>query len=136
MHRLRHAAAQVARRRIDAGRCVAETPLRRAAACRAPIVLGMQQYRTRSKSDNRIGLHRRCVVFTGIPPNGPHLTAVAEVLATALRTRFLAPKSDGLATGDGGHCNSRSAELWSAAFVEALTPIVNECLGQLVGSSG
>ena len=77
---------------------------------------------------NRIGLDRRCVVFTGIPSNGLDLTEVAEVLATALHTRFLAPKIDGLATVDGGHFNSRSAELWSAAFVEALTPIVNECL--------
>src|SRR2546429_1098165 len=66
---------------------------------------------------NRIGLDRRCVVFTGIPTNGLNLTEVAEVLATALRTRFLAPKIDGLATVDGGHLNSRSAELWSAAFV-------------------
>jgi len=78
---------------------------------------------------NRIGLDRRCVVFTGIPSNGKNLTEVAEVLATALHTRFLAPKIDGLATVDGGHLNSRSAELWSAAFVEALTQIVNECLG-------
>jgi len=85
---------------------------------------------------NRIGLDRRCVVFTGVPSNVSNLTEVAEVLATALHTRFLAPKIDGLATVDGGHFNSRSAELWSAAFVEALTPIVNECLGQLVGSRG
>jgi ferredoxin len=82
---------------------------------------------------NWIGLDRRCVVFTGIPSN-VNSTEVAEVLATALRTRFLAPKIDGLATVDGGHLNSRSAELWSAAFLEALTPIVNECLGQLLGS--
>jgi hypothetical protein len=85
---------------------------------------------------NRIGLDRRCVVFTGIPANGPNLTEAAEVLATALHTRFLAPKIDGLATVDGGHFNSRSAELWSAAFVEALTPIVNECLGPVVETRG
>ena len=79
---------------------------------------------------NRIGLDRRCVVLTGIPTNGLDSTEVAEVLATALRTRFLAPKVDGIATVDGGHLNWRSSELWSAAFVEALTPIMNECLGQ------
>jgi hypothetical protein len=79
---------------------------------------------------NRIGLDRRCVVFTGIPTSGLNSTKIAEVLATGLQTRFLAPKIDGLATLDGGHLNSRSAELWSAAFLEALTPIVNECLGQ------
>jgi hypothetical protein len=79
---------------------------------------------------NRIGLDRRCVVFTGIPNSALNSTEVAEVLATALHTRFLAPKIDGLATLDGGHLNSRSAELWSAAFLEALTPIVNECFGR------
>jgi hypothetical protein len=82
---------------------------------------------------NRIVLDRRCVVFTGIPTNGLKSTEVAEVLATALNTRFLAPKIDGIATVDGGHLNSRSAELWSAAFLEALTPIVNECLGSAAG---
>jgi len=85
---------------------------------------------------NRIGLDRRCVVFTGTPNSALNSIEVAEVLATALHTRFLAPKIDGLGTIDGGHLNSRSAELWSAAFLEALTPIVNECLGQLVGSRG
>ena len=79
---------------------------------------------------NRIGLDRQCVVFTGIPNTRLNSTEIAEVLATALHTRFIAPKIDGLGTLDGGHLNSRSAELWSAAFVEALTPIVNECLGQ------
>jgi hypothetical protein len=78
---------------------------------------------------NRIGLDRRCVVLTGIPTNGLKSAEVAEILATALNTRFLAPKIDGIATVDGGHLNLRSAELWSAAFLEALTPIVNECLG-------
>jgi hypothetical protein len=78
---------------------------------------------------NRIGLDRRCVVFTGTPNSALNSTEVAGVLATALHTRFLAPKIDGLGTLDGVHLNSRSAELWSAAFLEALTPIVNECLG-------
>jgi hypothetical protein len=78
---------------------------------------------------NRIGIDRRCVVFTGIPNSALNSIEVAEVLATALHTRFLAPKIDGLGTIDGGHLNSRSAELWSAAFLDALTPIVNECLG-------
>jgi hypothetical protein len=50
-------------------------------------------------------------VFAGIPTNGLNSTEVAEVLATALHTRFLAPKIDGIATVDGGHLNSRSAEL-------------------------
>ncbi len=78
---------------------------------------------------NRIGIDRRCVVFTGIPNSALNSTEVAEVLATALHTRFLAPKIDGLGTIDGGHLNSRSAELWSAAFLKELTPIINECLG-------
>jgi hypothetical protein len=79
---------------------------------------------------NRIGLDRRCVVFTGIPNTNLNSVEIAEVLAAALHTRFVAPKIDGLGTLDGGHLNSRSAELWSAAFLEALTPILNECLGR------
>ena len=85
---------------------------------------------------NRIGLDRRCIVLTGTPNTGLNSTEIAQVLATALHTRFVAPRIEGLSTLDGGHLNSRSAELWSAAFVEALTPILNECLGPLVGSTG
>jgi hypothetical protein len=51
---------------------------------------------------NRIGLDRQCVVLTGIPTNGLNSTEVAEALATALHTRFLAPKIDGVATVEGG----------------------------------
>jgi hypothetical protein len=45
---------------------------------------------------NRIGLDRRCVVFTGTPNSALNSIEVAEVLATALHTRVLAPKIDGL----------------------------------------
>jgi hypothetical protein len=84
---------------------------------------------------NRIGLDRRCIVLTGTPNTGLNSTEIAQVLATALHTRFVAPRIEGLSTLDGGHLNSRSAELWSAAFVEALTPILNECLGPSAGST-
>jgi hypothetical protein len=85
---------------------------------------------------NRIGLDRRCIVLTGTPNTGLNSTEIAQVLATALHTRFVAPRIEGLSTLDGGHLNSRSAELWSAAFVEALTPILNECLGPSAGPTG
>src|SRR6478736_72625 len=51
---------------------------------------------------NRIGLDRRCIVLTGTPNTGLNSTEIAQVLATALHTRFVAPRIEGLSTLDGG----------------------------------
>jgi hypothetical protein len=76
-----------------------------------------------------VGLRRQCVVLTGIPNSLWNSPEVAEALAAGLHTTLVTTKVDGLATLDGTHMNLQSAELWSAAFVEALTPIIDECLG-------
>jgi len=44
----------------------------------------------------------------------------------ALSTSWIFPAVDGLATMDGGHLNTASAERWSAQFLEALTPILQD----------
>jgi hypothetical protein len=75
-----------------------------------------------------VGLRRECVVLTGIPNSLWNSPEVAEALAAGLHTRLVTPKVDGIATIDGTHLNLRSAELWSTAFLEALTPIIDECL--------
>jgi hypothetical protein len=77
-----------------------------------------------------IGLNRRCVVLTGVPNPLADTRAMAEALAEALRTSSIFPPVDGLATLDGGHLNTASAERWSDQFVKALTPILQECLTQ------
>jgi hypothetical protein len=76
----------------------------------------------------RLGIPRQCVVFTGIPNSDLNSAEIAQALAAALHTQLVAAKVDGLATLDGAHLNSRSAELWSAAFLHALTPIIDQCL--------
>jgi len=75
-----------------------------------------------------IGLDRRCVVLTGIPTSDVDATGIAEILATALRTRSIFPPMDGLSTIEGSHLNLASAERWSGQFVEALSPILQECI--------
>jgi hypothetical protein len=77
------------------------------------------------------GLDRRCVVLTGAPSTAVDALGVARVLAAALKTSAIFPRTDGLAMVDaGGHLNLQSAERWSGEFVEALTPILKDCLSK------
>jgi hypothetical protein len=75
-----------------------------------------------------IGLNRRCVVITGVPNSDLDSTGIAERLAGALGTSSIFPSMDGLMTLDGSHLNLESAERWSSQFVEALTPILKDCI--------
>lgn len=75
-----------------------------------------------------VGFDRRCVVLTGTPNSSLDAASIAESLAPALGTRSITPPMDGLATLDGEHLNPASAERWSGQLVEALTPILAECL--------
>jgi hypothetical protein len=63
----------------------------------------IEQARSGETFLNRIGLDRRCIVLTGTPNTGLNSTEIAQVLATALHTRFVAPSIEGLSTLDGGH---------------------------------
>jgi hypothetical protein len=76
------------------------------------------------------GLDRKCVVLTGTPNSMLDSVGIAKTLATALETSAIFPSSEGLATVGGGHLNLQSAERWSREFVEALTPILKECLSK------
>jgi hypothetical protein len=77
---------------------------------------------------DEVGLDRRCVVLTGVPTPVADTGAIAKALAEALQTSSIFPPVDGLASVDGGHLNLASAERWSGQFVEALTPILQDCL--------
>lgn len=96
----------------------------------------LAQYRLEQAEDigelflRRIGIDRRCVVLTGIPNSRLNSPEIAEALAASLHTWSLTPKVGDLATLDRGHLNQRSAELWSAAFLAALTPAIDLCLGR------
>jgi hypothetical protein len=75
-----------------------------------------------------IGLDRRCVVLTGTPDSDLDFVGIAEQLAAALKTSSLFPPTGGLSTLDGGHLNLAGAERWSGDLVEALSPILGNCL--------
>src|SRR5258708_5359597 len=68
---------------------------------------------------HEVGLDRRCVVLTGTPNSDLNSVGIAGQLAVALKTRSIFPPADGLATLEGGHLNSASAERWSGQLVEA-----------------
>jgi hypothetical protein len=76
----------------------------------------------------RLPVDRRCVVLT-IVPYGKTKRAEAQAIAQALGTPFIAPSIEGLTTFDGSHLDSRSAALWSAAFLEAAGPELERCAG-------
>jgi hypothetical protein len=75
----------------------------------------------------RIGIKRACVVMTGTPNSDLNSPEIAKVLAEALGTHSLTPDLPDLSTIDGGHLNPRSAERWSGAFLEELTPQLQRC---------
>ena len=77
-----------------------------------------------------IRLDRRCVILTGIPNSDSDSPAVAAALAAALETRSILPPEDGLSTLDHTHLSLASAEAWSGQFVEAISPILRDCLVQ------
>ena len=77
-----------------------------------------------------IRLDRRCVILTGIPSSDLDAPAVAAALAAALETRSILPPDDGLSTLDHIHLGVAGAEAWSGRFLEAISPILRDCLAQ------
>jgi hypothetical protein len=75
-----------------------------------------------------VGVNRNCIVFTGTPNSWLNSPLIAERLAIVLKTRPILPPIDGLSTMDGAHLNPASAERWSSHLVEAMTPIIEECI--------
>jgi hypothetical protein len=80
---------------------------------------------------NAVAIRRDCVVLTGTPSSEVHNAPVlARELAQRLHTKLITPTVDGLTTIDRGYLNRASAERWSGAFVELLTPVLRQCLGR------
>lgn len=77
-----------------------------------------------------LGAEKRCIVLTVTPQSGTSL-GTARRLAAALELPLVAPVVDQLRTFDDSHLDVDSAERWSAAFVEALSPVLRDCLGDL-----
>ena len=68
-------------------------------------------------------IDRKCVVIT-LVPDGAVPESVARSIAAGIGATFIAPRLDGLGTSDGSHLDTGSAERWSAAFLEALGPVL------------
>lgn len=80
----------------------------------------------------RLPVARQCIVLTIVPYDATK-RAEAQAIAQALNLPFVAPELDGLTTFDGSHLDSRSAALWSAAFLQAAGPQLERCAGAGAG---
>jgi len=80
-----------------------------------------------------IDINRDCIVFTGIPNNDQEAPVIASRLAQRLGTRLILPKVEPILLLDDYHLNFDSAERWSAAFLNELTPVLQRCLSKRNG---
>lgn len=83
---------------------------------------------------SRLPVGRECVLLTAIPTVRKNAFVYSSSVETAsavakdLGVNFVAPELDGLATFDGSHLDSRSAQLWSSAFFQEAGPQIRKCL--------
>jgi len=72
---------------------------------------------------------RACIIFTIVPTVDTDF-GTAQAIAAALGSKLIAPKLAGLNTFDHSHLDQRSAERWSAAFLDAAEPQIQRCLSR------
>jgi len=70
-----------------------------------------------------------CTILTIVPTVKTKI-GTANVIASALHLRLVAPRVDGLTTFDQVHLDSDSARIWSAAFLEEAGPQIRNCLNR------
>jgi hypothetical protein len=76
---------------------------------------------------SHLSVDRGCVILTMVPTAKTGIRT-AQAIATALGTTLIAPELDDLHTFDGSHLDRKSAQRWSAAFIEAAGPRIQQCL--------
>jgi len=81
------------------------------------------------KFANILQMPRECIVLTSVPANDiwPGPLPEAEI-ARRMGFTLIAPPPVEIATMDGLHLSSASAERWSAAFLSELQPVLDRCL--------
>jgi hypothetical protein len=72
---------------------------------------------------------KQCVILTMVPTVKTPI-GTAQVIANAVGATLVAPQIEGLTTFDTSHMDRASAERWSAAFLQAAGPQINQCLGK------
>jgi hypothetical protein len=78
---------------------------------------------------SRLPVNRDCVILTMVPAVGTKY-ATAAAIAAQLQLPFMAPQIAGLATFDGTHLDTASAQRWSEAFFQVAGPRLQQCLKQ------
>jgi len=74
-----------------------------------------------------LGIDASCLIITATP-RADTPEAYAQQLANNLSASFVAPKLDDLKTIDGFHLDPVSAQNWSKAFLEEISPHITRCL--------
>jgi hypothetical protein len=82
-----------------------------------------------------INIDRGCIVLTGIPNNLYDAPAIASRLAQRLGTQLILPKVEPLFMLDDYHLNFDTAERWSVAFFNELTPVVERCISKRINQN-
>jgi hypothetical protein len=75
----------------------------------------------------RLPVGSECTFLT-IAPYEDTMIEEATAIAAALGLPLVSPRPDGLRTFDGSHLDPPSAERWSAAYLDAVGPRLQECL--------
>jgi hypothetical protein len=77
---------------------------------------------------DQFGLDNKCIIFTGIPNSLNNSEEVAHHLANAFGVVAVIPHVADLATTDGSHFTTPSADRWRMTFFQELEPALASCL--------
>ena len=69
-----------------------------------------------------------CVVLTDVPNDLTNAQPFAKEMAELLGADAIFPHLNNLSGVDPGHLSWESAQLWSATFMHALTPVIERCI--------
>ena len=69
-----------------------------------------------------------CIVITHVPSD-EDLGGLAQYIGRSLRLAVLDPQVQGLFTFDRAHLTPESATRWASAFLQALKPVLQRCVG-------
>ncbi len=75
---------------------------------------------------NQLPSERACIILTVVPTAGTPM-GTARAVAAGLGLKLVAPRLDGLGTFDKVRLDPKSAQRWSAAFLEQAAPEIQQC---------
>ncbi len=75
------------------------------------------------------GVKPRCAIITAIPNSNVDTAEYAADIGSLIGAPVVQPQISGLATIDGSHLTTASAEQWSAEFLRESDSIIRKCMG-------